>query len=47
MNIGLMILIIFECVIGVSATLYIVASMFVVAFQKIYRRVKFHTPLYD
>lgn len=47
MNIGLMLLIIFECVVGVSATLYIVVAMFVVAIQKIYRKIKYHTPIYD
>ncbi len=47
MNIGLILLIIFECIIGVSATLYIVVSMFAVLFYKIGRKIKYHTPLYD
>lgn len=47
MNIGMLLIIIFECVAGVASTLYIVVSMFAVLGYKIFRKIKYHMPLYD
>lgn len=47
MNIGILLFVILEAIIGMAASVYIVVSMFVVAGQKIYRKIRFHASLYD
>ena len=47
MNIGMWILLIFMCLVGAGSTLYIVISMVLILAQKILRKIKNGTPLYD
>ena len=47
MNIGMLLLVIFMCVVGLGSTAYIVVSMFLILGQKIMRKIKYGTPLYD
>ena len=47
MNIGLIIFAIFGSIVGLLSTLYIVVALFVILGYKIYRKAKFHTPLYN
>lgn len=47
MNIFMWILIIIGGAAGALSTLYIIISLFVVLFFKIYRRIKYHISLYD
>lgn len=47
MSIGMWILVVFMCVVGLGSTFYIVGSMFWVLGCKIYRKIKYGTPLYD
>ena len=47
MNIGMWILVIFMCVVGLGSTFYIVGSMFWVLGWKICRKIKYGTPLND
>ena len=47
MNIGMLILIAFMCIVGLGSTAYIIVSMFWILGQKIVRKIKHGTPLYD
>ncbi|MDE7272538.1 MAG: hypothetical protein K2N95_05670 [Lachnospiraceae bacterium] len=47
MNIFMWILILIGGVTGALSTLYIIVSLFGVIFYKIYRKVKYHTSLFD
>ena len=47
MNIGLIIFAIFGSIVGLLSTLYIVVALFVILGYKIYRKAKFHIPLYN
>lgn len=47
MSIGMLILVVFMCTVGLGSTCYIVAAMFWIAGWKICRKVKNGTPLYD
>lgn len=41
------IIIVFDIVLGIGSLVYIVGSMFVVFFQKLFRKVKYGISLYD
>lgn len=47
MNIGMLLLIAFMCIIGLGSTAYIVVSMIWILGWKITRKIKNGTPLYD
>lgn len=47
MNIFMWILIFIGGATGALSTLYIIVSLFAVIFYKIYRKVKYHTSIYD
>jgi len=47
MNIGLWLIIIFGGLVGILATGYMVVSLLAVIFYKIYRKVRYHSSLYD
>lgn len=47
MNIFMWILIFIGGITGALSTLYIIGSLFVVLFYKIYRKIKYHASLYD
>ena len=47
MNLGMLIIIVFMCVVGLGSTAYIVTSMFLILGQKIARKIKYGTSLYD
>ena len=47
MNIGMILLIAFMCIVGLGSTFYIVGSMFYYLGFKIIRKIKYGTPLYD
>ncbi len=47
MNIGMWILVVFMCVVGLGSTFYIVGSMFYWLAWKLVRKIKHGTPLYD
>lgn len=47
MNIFMIIFFIFEVVIGLASTLYMVVSLFAVLGYKIYRKCKYKASLYD
>lgn len=47
MNIGLWILVFIGGVTGALSTLYLLVSLFAVIFYKVYRKIKYHTSLYD
>lgn len=47
MNILMWILIFIGGVTGALSTLYIIVSLFAVIFYKFYRKIKFHTAIYD
>ena len=43
----MLLLIIFMCVVGLGSTCYIVVSMFWILGRKIYRKIRYGTPLND
>ncbi len=47
MNIGLWILVFIGGATGALSTLYLLVSLFAVIFYKVYRKIKYHTSLYD
>ncbi len=47
MNFGMLLVMIFMCIVGLGSTFYIVGSMFWVLGWKICRKIKNGTPLYD
>ena len=47
MNIGMWIVLAFMCVVGLGSSAYIVGSMIWILAWKVFRKIRFGTPLYD